>query len=275
MLPKNNRIQQQLCDDYEQVWHQFLSKSDFADDISRHRTNRERYHKALTKYLHHLRRPHVLEIGCGTAIDLNIIAAEQRDACYVGGDISRKSILLSLRVSALLENRIHFLVADARALPFQNDCFDLVFSQGLVEHFKNPEEIVKEQVRILGRGGILIINVPQTYTGYTLMKRKLMREGRWELGWETSFSYRDLRTMGNILGLIEREVFGYQYWRSWAEPTFVLRDLCGKLDRRFPSKDLRVFAFLKRAYDNFWVLLEKHWGHYFLQNIVILFQKKQ
>jgi len=189
--------------------------------------------------------------------------------------MSYPSIELCQKITTIFDNHIEFFLADTRAIPIRDETFDIVYSQGLIEHFSSPFAPLREQIRILAARGILIINVPQKYTGYALMKNRLMREGRWELGWETSFSYRDLRKMGDVLDLIEREVFGYQYWKSWAEPIFVLRDLYDKLDRRFSLSSFKIFASLKNAYDDFWATLETHWGHYFMQNIVIVYQKKQ
>ena len=57
---------------------------------------------------------------------------------------------------------IQFKVGDARNLPYQDEFFDLVFSLGLLEHFTQKEKyrILKEQNRILKRGGYLICQVP-------------------------------------------------------------------------------------------------------------------
>jgi hypothetical protein len=101
-----------------------------------------------------------------------------------------------------------------------------------------------------------------------------MKKDKWELGWETEFSYGDLKKIGRKLGLIEKQIIGYQYWKSWKEPIFVLKDLYDKLNRRNPLKNIQPFPILKRIYDSIWEELEEKWGHYFLQNIVIVFEKR-
>jgi hypothetical protein len=101
----------------------------------------------------------------------------------------------------------------------------------------------------------------------------LMRNGKWQLGWEREFSYADLRKLGQRLGLVEKKVFGYQYFKSWWDLAFVFRDLYNKFDRRNSFRNYAPFPLLKKLYDTLWVRLEKKWGHYFMQNIVIVFEK--
>jgi hypothetical protein len=106
------------------------------------------------------------------------------------------------------------------------------------------------------------------------MKKCAMKNRKWDLGWETEFSYADLKNVGRELGLTTKEAIGYQYWKSWKEPVFVLRDLYEKFQRRNPCRAKRFFLLVKKGYDRFWDCLEKKWGHYFMQNIAIVFQKK-
>jgi ubiquinone/menaquinone biosynthesis C-methylase UbiE len=48
----------------------------------------------------------------------------------------------------LKNKKLDFVIADARHLPFSSNSFDLVFSQGLMEHFKDPSKIMSEQRRV-------------------------------------------------------------------------------------------------------------------------------
>jgi ubiquinone/menaquinone biosynthesis C-methylase UbiE len=269
-----NKHQMKLLKDYDAVWKDLLELQEYGEQVHHHELNRTRYYDVLRKNLKHLKRPISLEIGCGTGIDLNTVARENEHPICFGSDISEKSILLSLSISKAFGKKVDFFVSDTRNLPLKTNSLDLVFSQGLIEHFQDPLTIINEQVRVLKNGGTIIINVPQKYTGYTLVKKKLMKKDKWELGWETEFSYGDLKKIGRKLGLIEKQIIGYQYWKSWKEPIFVLKDLYDKLNRRNPLKNIQPFPILKRIYDSIWEELEEKWGHYFLQNIVIVFEKR-
>ena len=151
---------------------------------------------------------------------------------------------------------------------------DIVFSQGVVEHFKNPILVIKEQLRVLKKNGILIINVPQKFTGYTIKKKILIRKNKWKFGWETEYSYNNLKKIAKILKLKEKESFGYNYYKSWGEPAFVLRDLVEKITRKKFMKNSNLIKLISMAYNNIWNVIENKYGKYFLQNIVIVYQKK-
>lgn len=48
------------------------------------------------------------------------------------------------------------ILADCMDMPIPDNSFDVVFSIGLLEHFSNPEEVLREQLRVLAPGGLLI-----------------------------------------------------------------------------------------------------------------------
>lgn len=266
-------FQEKLKSVYDRIWLNYFKKGEYGETVRSRIAERSGYYDIIQRYADRMNAPIVLELGCGTGIDINLIKKRSEDVTAIGADISMNSIQVALRVCAEFGNSVAFFMGDTLSLPLNTGTMDMLFSQGLVEHFENPIEVIREQVRVLRAGGILIVNVPQKHTGYTVMKRRLMRQGKWHLGWETEFSYRDLRQIGQNLGLIEKDVFGSQYWKSWREPAFVLRDLLDKFQRRNPFKALRLFSELTMRYSSIWKGLEGRWGHCFMQNIVIVFQK--
>jgi ubiquinone/menaquinone biosynthesis C-methylase UbiE len=262
-----------VLQDYERIWEETLQAQDYQRLAEDRLHSRSAFYRELRKTLVGVRSPVILEVGCGTSIDLNVLGLSLKGSRCFGTDLSLNSIAVSRKVAETLGNRTLYFVADTSHLPVKSECFDLVYSQGLLEHFQDPIPVAQEQARVLKKGGVLIINVPQKYTGYTLMKRRMMRSGTWKLGWETEFSYWDLKRLGQRLALRERKTFGYQYWKSWREPLFVLRDLYDKAHRRNPLRDKPFFQGLRRIHESFWKSIERIWGHYFLQNIVIVLEK--
>lgn len=51
---------------------------------------------------------------------------------------------------------VETVVADCTEMPFPDSSFDVVFSVGLLEHFSDPQRALREQVRVLAPGGLLI-----------------------------------------------------------------------------------------------------------------------
>ena len=66
-----------------------------------------------------------------------------------------------------------FVVGDAEKLPFADASFDVLFSIGLLEHMSDPTTTLREQVRVLARGG--------AFFGYVVPHRmdNVQREYRW------------------------------------------------------------------------------------------------
>jgi ubiquinone/menaquinone biosynthesis C-methylase UbiE len=96
----------------------------------------------------------ILDMGCGEGTRLNELVGKIQVG--YGIDISRKAIELAKRKYP----QLNFEVGDLEKLPYGNEKFDLVYSAFVFEHLDNPEKVLREAVRVLGRGGNLVIIAP-------------------------------------------------------------------------------------------------------------------
>jgi len=272
---ENRKQNGNVIQNYERVWETWTQKEDLEDTIGHHLKTRGRFLEMLENIIFNLHKgARIIELGCGTAIDIGILSEKFVEYDFYATDLSKNAAKLAARVSRKFQSRFNVFVSDIRNLPFADNALDLIFSQGVLEHFIDPMPVFTEQVRTLRPGGYLIVNVPQKYTGYTLFKHSRIKKGTWDLGWEQEFSHKQLKAIGKDLELNEIEVLGYAYWKSWKEPVFVLRDLMDKC-YRFSPVGLRIILRLpQEAYNRMWECLEKKWGHFFMQNIVIVSKKK-
>jgi ubiquinone/menaquinone biosynthesis C-methylase UbiE len=97
-----------------------------------------------------------LEIGAGTGyFSLNLLqAGVVREA--VATDIS-PGMLATLKANAArLGLDVHTRVADAEALPFEDETFDLVFGHAVLHHLPDLEQAFSEFHRVLRPGGTLV-----------------------------------------------------------------------------------------------------------------------
>ncbi|MBI2107148.1 class I SAM-dependent methyltransferase [Candidatus Woesearchaeota archaeon] len=91
----------------------------------------------------------VLDNGCGPG-KLSLVIPEGNT--IVGSDVS----LDMLREA---KKRINFVIRSmAEKLPFKNETFDVVYTDSMLHHLKNPIEGVKEVHRVLKKDGIAVFS---------------------------------------------------------------------------------------------------------------------
>lgn len=73
----------------------------------------------------------------------------------------------------LLEVPVRLACADALAAPFAERTFDVVFSDGVIEHFDDPRPILASMARLLRPGGVLVASVPN-FAGWAGWARRLV-----------------------------------------------------------------------------------------------------
>jgi SAM-dependent methyltransferase len=107
----------------------------------------------------------VLEIGCGTGFFLLNLA----QAGIVGEahctDISPGMVATCTENGRRLGIEVHGRVADAEALPYDDDSFDLLIGHAVVHHLPNLATSFKEMARVLRPGGRLVLAGEPTLVG--------------------------------------------------------------------------------------------------------------
>ena len=148
----------------------------------------------------------VLEVGAGSGRDALALAAA--GAVVVVLDYSPASLGLVRRQARERGRTVHLVRADALSMPFRDGAFHVVFHQGLLEHFRNPRPLLRENVRITAARGRVVVDVPQTFHAYTLMKQALIACNAWFAGWETQFTPARLERELTASGLTVRRTYG-------------------------------------------------------------------
>jgi len=91
----------------------------------------------------------VLEVGCGSGLILRRVETLADRA--VGVD-SRPEML-----KRAVDRGLDVVRADSRALPFADECFDVVYSFKTLAHVPNVEDALREMVRVARPGGHLLV----------------------------------------------------------------------------------------------------------------------
>jgi SAM-dependent methyltransferase len=115
----------------------------------------------------------ILDAGCGDGIDLTNVA--RRDGVeVVGVELSEGGVATAYARSRHLPN-VHVVQADLRAIPLADDCFDLVYSYGVVHHLTPPGQAVRELARVARRGAAVAIYVYEDFATRALGLRLALR----------------------------------------------------------------------------------------------------
>ena len=178
----------------------------------------------------------VLEVGAGTGRDSAELARLGADVYVLDFAENSLKIVDGLRVREHLEDNLNLVRGDAFRAPFPDCTFDLVFHQGLAEHFTNPLPLIEENFRILKHGGSLLCDVPQTVHPYTVIKHILIAMDKWFAGWETQFTMRGLKRLMTAAGFECSYAYG-----DWMRPNLyyrMLRELCFKVGLELPKYPL-------------------------------------
>jgi len=158
----------------------------------------------------------VLEVGAGSGRDSVNIGIAGGDVYVL--DYAKSSLKTIKEILNEEELYIKLIMGDALSLPFEDSSFDIVFHQGLLEHFRNPEKILKENVRVLKEGGFLLVDVPQRFHLYTVLKHILIFFRKWFARWETEYSIRELEKLLENEGLKIVSIYG-----DWMNPSLFYR----------------------------------------------------
>ncbi|MCZ8354042.1 MAG: methyltransferase domain-containing protein [Cyclobacteriaceae bacterium] len=100
---------------------------------------------------------YILEAGCGVGAQTKIIAKKNPDSKFLSIDISQVSIEeAKLMADQMNLKNVEFEQADLYNLTYKDETFDSIIICFVLEHLKNPKQVLSELSRVLKRGGTII-----------------------------------------------------------------------------------------------------------------------
>lgn len=118
-------------------------------------------------------RASLIEAGCGAGFIARALAKRGYDV--FGVDYAEETINFQKDYFP----HIKLFCQDVRALNFNDNAFDAYLSLGVIEHFRDENDVlvtIKEGVRVTKPGGVLFISVPFT----NFLREKKIRKGIYE-----------------------------------------------------------------------------------------------
>jgi SAM-dependent methyltransferase len=158
----------------------------------------------------------VLEVGFGSGRILTRVAGDLNCSC-VGVDVSDDAFRSLSFFAERNGVRIGAVKGDGFCLPFKEESFDVVYSEGVIEHFpiERSEEMVREHARVCRPGGLVIVSVPNKFAVVHSVTKRLLGS-RFLFAPEASLSAFELSRLMKRAGLatISRDgfAFGCQFY---------------------------------------------------------------
>jgi SAM-dependent methyltransferase len=101
----------------------------------------------------------VLDVGCGTGLDVRALAPRVAPGGeVVGVDSSASAVDTARRRSGELGQACRYEVADAARLPFADGTFDATRCDRTLQHVPDPQAAVAEMTRVTAPGGVVLVS---------------------------------------------------------------------------------------------------------------------
>lgn len=140
----------------------------------------------------------ILEIGVGLGSDHYSFASQGNRMTAL--DLSRAHLthtVRHLRFEGLKTNAVY---GDAEYMPFNNDCFDMVYAFGVLHHTPDTERAIAEVFRVLRPGGVAIITLYSRWSLFFLiflLRNGLLRGGFFKKSYPELLSEIEYRSGNN------------------------------------------------------------------------------
>ncbi len=164
----------------------------------------------------------VLDVGCGIGGSSRHIARRFPNAEVTGVTLSPRQVARGEELTAEqgLSARVEALCADALALPFARDTFDLVWACESAEHMPDKDAFLAQMTRVVAPGGVVALATwchrptpPALSAGEVRRLKRICNE--WAL--PTFVDIGHYAAAGTRLGL---EHLGIDDWSRQAAPTW-------------------------------------------------------
>jgi len=131
-----------IADAFSRAAHKYDAHAQFQRDVG---------HQLIELMPERLNGLKVLDIGCGTGYFSEVLA--DKGAIVTAGDLSERMLLQAEQ--RCLDKVSGYRIADAEALPFDDNTFDMVFSSLALQWCRDLSVPLKELQRVTKSGGVV------------------------------------------------------------------------------------------------------------------------
>lgn len=188
---------------WEKIWKSERELNFFGKKL------RKEQFKSIKKILKNMdlsKHSRIIDIGCGEGLTLSFFKKYGFEN-IIGIDVSKSSIDLCRKRGYNIGKDIFLM--DGSNTKFKNKEFDLVFSDGLLEHFKDFEPFIKEWCRISRK--YVLITQPNHFSFWSRLVRVLSEPEVYEY----TYTIKDFENVFNKYGFRLIKKLNYNWKEQW------------------------------------------------------------
>jgi ubiquinone/menaquinone biosynthesis C-methylase UbiE len=215
----------------------------------------------------------ILELGCGTGSCTLAFTATHGDlvksATFVDFSGKALNIVRETAVKYRLDSKIVTINTDLLQTPFSDRSFDLVWNEGVIEHFDGTlrQKAFDEMYRLTNDNGCIAVIVPNALNPFFILRKYILeKRNRWPFGFEKPFSNRELVRLCSTHPVNILQVSGDYIF---VELVNVCLAVTGPLNRAYRG-GLKIMTLLMRVLD---IIFVPSLAKFFGRNIGIVLKK--
>lgn len=146
-----------------------------------------------------IKNPKILEIGAGSGLlTRRILDMYGGSAVLVDSSIEAKKVFKNVNNHP----KVKYEIKDAFSIKYKNK-FDLVFSDGLIEHFSEPvrRKLIKIHMNAAKKGGHVILFAPHPSRRYKVFRRMYGKRFEELVGYEKPLKKEYIYKVTKLLGM--------------------------------------------------------------------------
>lgn len=182
-----------IADMYENKYHE--NNQGISDNLTYSTWEESGFYDKFTTFEKHIPAQEtrsLLDIGCG--LGKLLLYGKERNWNCVGVEPSKQA------ANCALSNGLNVLNCNfSKDLFTKNEKFDVVHMHHVLEHIKNPIDLLNDAKELLKENGILCVIVPNDFSAFQTILWKELDFKPWWIAPEHHLNYFDFNTLSSLL----------------------------------------------------------------------------
>lgn len=198
-MPRQENTSSPLWRDW---WHKERKRD--SESLLKRRALFERASFILSQEFLPREAPCIYDLGCSDCEVSKYLLLELPRSSLVAVDWNADALKAAEHNLSAFAGRYTLSEADCTSPAFLSEHrgkADIILSLGVVEHFKEPERILKDMAPLLKPGGVLVLMVPNRLSPTPWSRRWMQLRGTWFVGLQVEYTPTELQRWCESAGL--------------------------------------------------------------------------